>query len=475
MASVLWFGWSGRLSGDNALKSTTSRSIGGAVTFVAVDLTESEYDGYLTGFSIGPLWPLLHDLPDRVRFHAEDLAAYRAANAMYVDRLVPLLRPSDRIWIQDYHLIPMAALLRQAGITNPIGLFLHVPFPAPQGLLGWPWHKTLASDLSAYDLVGFQTRHDELNFEKFMRSASTGFATGSRAAGPRTMPATGAFPVGINTRLYMAAASSADVAGRAERLGRCLRDRQIIISVDRLDYTKGLVERLHAYEALLTEFHEHRCTSAMIQVTAPSRTLVPGYLELRMEQQAVVERINGRFMTYGWMPVLDIYSKLPRRSVAALYRLARAALATPLRDGVNLAAKEYVAAQNPRDPGALILSRFAGAAELLTEALLVEPRDQGQMTAALRAALGMPFDERQDRWRRMIVKLLHHDAVQWHHAYLAALDRAHKAAAPVAGLGVVPEPQRPRPAGALLKRGAGAPRTSAARLPRTSSLRTGLA
>src|SRR5258708_4434297 len=185
MASVLWFGWSGRLSGDNALKSTTSRSIGGAVTFVAVDLTESEYDGYLNGFSSGTLWPLLHDLPDRVRFHAEDLAAYRAVNAMYVDRLVPLLRPSDRIWIQDYHLIPMAALLRQAGITNPIGLFLHVPFPAPQGLLGWPWHKTLASDLSAYDLVGFQTRHDELNFEKFMPSASTAFSTASRAPRPR--------------------------------------------------------------------------------------------------------------------------------------------------------------------------------------------------------------------------------------------------------------------------------------------------
>jgi trehalose 6-phosphate synthase len=474
-AGVLWFGWSGRLSADKSPKPVGPRGICGRVQFMAIDLTEGDYDGYLNGFASGTLWPLLHDLADRVRFHADDLIAYRAANAAYAAGLAKLLRPSDRIWIQDYHLIPVAALLRQAGFSNPIGLFLHVPFPAPQGLLGWPWHKKMASDFSAYDLVGFQSSQDESNFEKFMRNSALRFATGSRAAGPHAMPATGVFPVGINTRLHMATASAADVAGRSERLSRCMKDRQIIISVDRLDYTKGLLERLRAYEALLSDSPEYRCTSTMVQVTSPSRMLVPGYLELRMEQQALVDRVNSRFMTHGWMPVLDIYAKLPPRSLSALYRLGRAALATPLRDGVNLAAKEYVASQSPRDPGALILSRFAGAAELLSEALLVDPRDQGQMTAAMRTALAMPLDERQDRWRRMVVKLLHHDAVQWHHAYVAALIRAHKAAAPSVAPRIFAEPLRARPVRSITKRSVAAAQVPPLRAARASGLRPGLA
>jgi len=446
-AGVLWFGWSGRLAADNAVRRVACAPTGGAVDFFAMDLTEAQFDGYLNGFANGTLWPLLHDMPEHVRFHPEDLAIYHSANAIFAAQLIPLLRDDDRIWIQDYHLIPLAGALRRAGIGCPIGLFLHAPFPAPQGLAGWPWHRKLASDLAAYDLIGFQTRHDELNFEKFMRVASTRFAVGSRSAGPRAMPRTGVFPVGINTRLHMASASSAEIAERAVRLGRCLHDRQVILSTERLDYTKGLSERLQAYETLLRDFQGFRCATTLVQVTAPSRTLVPGYLELRMEQQSAVERINARFMTHGWMPVLDIYAKLPQRSLAALARLARVALATPLRDGVNIASKEYVAAQDPRDPGVLILSRSAGAAEMLSDALLVDPRDTGKVAQALRTALQMPLQERQERWRRMIVKLLHHDAVQWHRGYVEALAHAHgwtSSAPVVAGLPPVLRGRPPR-------------------------------
>ncbi len=473
-AGVLWFGWSGRLGADNTVHRLTCWRTGGAVNFVAMDLTEAQFDGYLNGFANGTLWPLFHDMPEHVRFHPDDLAHYQSVNATFAARLVPLLRPDDRIWIQDYQLIPMAGELRKAGVTNPIGLFLHVPFPAPQGLLAWPWHRKLAQDMAAYDLVGFQTWRDEANFEKFMRAASTRFAIGSRNVGPRAVPATGVFPVGINTRLFMATAAAPDLAERAARLGHCLNDRHVILSTDRLDYTKGLIERLRAYESLLSESQEYRCTTSMVTVTAPSRTLVPGYLELRMEQQAFVERINARFMSHGWMPVLDIYAKLPQRSLAALSRMARVALATPLRDGVNIAAKEYVAAQNPRDPGVLILSRHAGAAELLTEALLVDPRDEAQMTAALRTALRMPLEERQERWRRMIVKLLHHDAIQWHQEYLEALVRAHhQASRPMGAVGERPR-LRPRPPRLPSLRMAAGRRTGTAGR-RASALRPGLA
>lgn len=478
---VLWFGWSGRLSDDPGAHVMRASGFRAAATFVGVDLSETHYEGYLNGFSNSTLWPLFHDMPDRIRFHAEDLVSYRAVNAHFAAHLAPLLRAGDRIWVQDYHLIPLAALLRQAGVTNPIGLFLHVPFPSPSGLLAWPWHKKLATDFAAYDLVGFQTRRDDQNFDAFMRAATARFATGSRSAGPRAMPTTGVFPTGLHTRLHMASAASADTDGRVKRLGAALCGRPLIISADRLDYTKGLLERLRAYECLLDETHEHRGASTFVQVTAPSRPLVPGYIELRMEQQSAVERINSKHLTRGWMPVLDIYANLPPRSLAALHRLGRVGLATPLRDGVNLAAKEYVAAQNPHDPGCLILSRFAGADELLSEAVLVDPSDLQEMTNALRTALRMPHDERQDRWRRMIVKLLHHDALAWHQSYVAALAHAHKAdAMPGRVIELAPtSPQgRPRPGRAPQNRILSAPSTArrvAVRAKPIRALRPGVA
>lgn len=419
-SNTLWFGWSGRIS-ENA-HSVVSLWPSRAMKFVGIDLNEIQYEGYLNGFSNSTLWPLLHEISDQVRFHPDDLALYRAVNGLFAARLLPMLRPDDRIWVQDYHLIPLGWMLRQAGVTAPLGFFLHTPFPPASALLAFPWHKKLAEDLAAYDLIGFQSRRDLRNFEDFMRQVRRADSS-SRTP---LVPTTGVFPLGVHTRSLMAGSSSVDVEGRIERLTRCLRTRQLVVSADRLDYTKGLIERCQAYERLLDDAPEFRGNSSMVQITAPSRPLVPGYIELRMEQQTAIQRINTRFFDMGWMPILDIYSNLPARSVAALYRLGRVGLATPLRDGVNLAAKEYVAAQNPQDPGVLVLSRNAGAAELMTEALLVDPRDIGQMAGAIRDAFRMSLDERQDRWRRMIVKLLHHDALQWNHGFLCALSQAHR-------------------------------------------------
>ncbi len=445
--NLLWFGWSGRLcdQGDKAGVAIAPGPRPG-VSFATIDLTASESEGYLDGFANGTLWPLFHGIDDRVRFHADHLAAYHLVNRRFAARLAAVLVPGDRVWVHDYHLTAVGTTLRGLGVAAPLGLFLHAPFPPAARLLAWSWHRKLAADLAAYDLVGFQTARDRANFEDFMRRA--GQVATSRSRAQRTE----IFPAGIRTRAFMALAASPDVVERSRRLSLHLRDRRLIMGAGRLDYAKGAIERLHAYEHLLERAPQYRGTTSMVQVTAPSRLLVPGYLEHRMSQQALAERINTRFLTFGWMPVLDIYARLPRRSLAALYRLSRVGLATPLRDGMTLVAKEFVAAQDAHDPGVLILSRFSGAADLLTEALPVDPSNAAQLARAIRTALEMPVDERRDRWRRMIVKLLHHDAQSWHHSLVYALSRAADAAQPLA---VAPDK---RPAGQPAARGVGRPR-----------------
>lgn len=424
---ALWFGWSGRITPNPDEVVSVRRQ--GSLTCVGIDLSTSQYEGHLNGFANGTLWPLFHDLTQRFHFNPDDLAVYRAVNGQFAARLAPMLRPDDRIWIHDYHLIPLGWMLRQSGVRAPIGFYLHVPFPAADALLAVPWRRKLTEDLAAYDFVGVQTRRDQANFQDFMRRGRRGMAAKRAGAGRLApLPAAEVLPVGIATQKAMASAASLDAGEQAVRFSHCLRNRMIIIGADRLDHTKGLLERLRGYDRLLAETPELQRQVCFVQVTAPSRSLVPGYLELRMEQKAAAQRINERFASPGWMPVYDVYGSLGSDAVASLFRASRVGLFTPLRDGVNLAAKEFVAAQDPADPGVLVLSRFAGAADMLTEALLVDPGDPGQIASAVRTALAMPLGERQDRWRRKIVKLLHNDALHWHHSFLSGLSRAHRLA-----------------------------------------------
>jgi trehalose 6-phosphate synthase len=421
---TLWFGWSGRISQDATAVTSVRRAR--SLTCVGIDLNPNQYDGHLNGFANSTLWPLFHDLPERIRFNPDDLAVYRAVNGMLASRLVPMLRPDDQLWIHDYHLIPLGWMLRQSGVHAPLGFYLHVPFPAAQGLLTVPWRRKLAEDLAAYDFIGFQTRRDLENFHEFMRRVRPTGVARRIAGGLAQLPMAEVLPVGIATRTTMASAASLDTGEQAIRFSHCLRNRQIIIGADRLDYTKGLIERFCGYERLLAETPDLHRKVCFVQVTAPSRSLVPGYLELRTEQKAAAQRINKRFAGPGWMPVYDVYGSLGADALTSLFRTSRVGLMTPIRDGVNLAAKEFVAAQHPGDPGVLVLSRFAGAADLLTDALLVDPSDPGQIAQALRTALAMPLGERQDRWRRMIVKLLHNDALHWHHSFLSGLSQAYR-------------------------------------------------
>jgi trehalose 6-phosphate synthase len=421
---VLWFGWSGRISQDPT--SVVSIRRDGALTCVGVDLSASQYEGHLTGFSHSTLWPAFHDMPDRIRFHADDLALYRGVNGMLAARLAPLLRGGDRLWIHDYPLLPMGWMLRQCGVEAPLGFYLHVPFPSAETLLALPWRRKLADDLSAYDFIGLQTCRDLANFREFMRRARSSIATRRGDSRQQRQPVAEVLPVGIATRATMAMADSAETCEQAVRFSRCLRDRMVIVGSERLDYTKGLLERLHGYECLLNRHPSLHSQVTLVQVTTPSRSVVPGYLELRDAQKTFGQQINERFGRRGWMPLYDIYGSLSANSLAALYRGSRIGLFTPLRDGASLMARKYVASQNPMDPGVLVLSRHAGAAEQLTEALLVDPSDSEQIADALHQALTMPLSERQDRWRRMMVKLLHHDVLRWHYSFVDALSQAHR-------------------------------------------------
>jgi trehalose 6-phosphate synthase len=423
--SALWFGWSGRISGDE--RAPVSSWSSPAACFAATDLTAGQHEAY-SGFARRTLWPALHGLRERIYFQPSDHAAHRAASGLLAARLKPLLRAEDVVWVVDHRLAPLARLLRQAGFRMPLGFVLQTPFPAFEPAAPAPWLAELVADLSAYDLVGFQTHRDERNFLQ----ARQGLRRSGGAVPLPRASATGVFPMAIPTRSAMALAESGEIQALTAKFGDNLGGQKLVVGVDRLDVTKGLVERFLAYERLLEESEDWRGRASLVQITTPPDELTGDAVALRAEQQGIAQRINERFASPGWLPVFDIYAGLPRRQLVALYRFARVGLVMPLRDGMGLAAKEFLAAQDPRDPAALVLSRASGASRLLGEALLADPGDAGQVARALRAALRMPLGERQDRWRRMIVKLLHHNAAEWCDRFLWALVRARPERAPSA-------------------------------------------
>ena len=370
----LWFGWSGAVS--DAPPASPAVTEHGSFKVATIDLEPLDHAQYYNGYSNQTLWPLFHGRLDLALFDAGYHEAYRRVNRIFADRLRPLLTVDDHIWIHDYHLAPMAGLLRRSGAVNPIGFFLHIPFPPYEAISALPWRIELAQDLCAFDLVGFQTNWDQRNFCDFIchELGATIDGDGTVTIGQRQFR-TGVFPIGIDTQGFAAKAASAEVGRGVVQLTDRLQGKIGIIGVDRLDYTKGLVERMGAYEIMLEGDADQISRTCLIQIAAPSREVVPEYLKIRTELDQVSGRINGRFADLDWTPVHYFNRSFDQLQLAVLYRYCRVGLVTPLRDGMNLVAKEYIAAQNPDDPGVLILSRFAGAAERLDGALIVNPYD----------------------------------------------------------------------------------------------------
>jgi trehalose 6-phosphate synthase len=417
---VVWLGWSGEVT--DAPPGPTRVHREGRLTRMLVDLERTDYEGYYLEFANSVLWPVFHYRVNLAEYGRERWATYRRVNEMFAERLVPALKPDDVLWVHDYHMIPLGSALRRLRVDNPIGFFLHIPFPAPEVLATLPVHEALVCALFAYDLVGFQTEQDLQAFRDYVEREAGGwtgadgtvhaFGTSVRAA---------SFPISIDTRLVAARAARAASTRQAARLRDSLSDRQLVIGVDRLDYTKGLVHRFDAVERLLEGNPQYRRAVVVLQIAPPSREDVSEYQRMRAELDARIGRINGRFGEPDYHPVRYVNRSFRQETLFGFYRASRVALVTPLRDGMNLVAKEFVASQDPDDPGVLVLSRFAGAARELDTALIINPFDVDQITDALGRALAMAVEERRARYETMMAQLETHDVHAWREAFLEAL------------------------------------------------------
>jgi trehalose 6-phosphate synthase len=419
-AGGLWFGWSGRVAEESG--RVHEQDVGN-IRYITVDLSEQDRDDYYHGFANRTLWPLLHFRMDLVDYSREMYAGYLRVNALFAERLAPLLRDDDIVWVHDYHLIPLAQLLRERGARCRLGFFLHVPMPSSDLLAALPDHRRLFEGLSAYDLVGFQTERDLERFQDYVRLFGRGRVVEHgvlETAGGRQLRA-GAFPISIDTAHISALATKAVGKASVKRLAASLSGRSLAIGVDRLDYSKGLPERFRAFERYLQRHPTQRGRMTYLQIAPVSRGEVPEYRTLRQELERLAGHINGTHADADWTPVRYVNRNYPHASLTGFLRLARVALVTPLRDGMNLVAKEFIAAQDGEDPGVLVLSSFAGAARELSHALLVNPYD---LDDAIAAAVTMPLEERRERWHAMINRLRQHDITAWRQHFLATLRAA---------------------------------------------------
>lgn len=416
----LWFGWNGLIARD-AKPVDVAVNEHGTITLATVPLSEKDYEEYYLGFSNSAIWPVFHNRLDLAKFDPAQAEGYRRVNVEFAKQLSPLLRTSDLIWIHDYHLIPLAAHLRVRGHHNPIGFFLHISFPSPEVLVAAPEHEWLMDSFLSYDLVGFQTASDAGNFHRFLLNfEGTSQSENKLVARGRTI-VTGVFPIGIDVEAFAAMAHTQEAEERIQRLHRRATARVHIIGVDRLDYTKGLPERLRAFRRLLELYPENRKVATLMQIAAPTREDVDIYVQIRKELEQLSGAINGEFGDFDWTPVRYIHRSVGRETLAALFRGSDVGLVTPLRDGMNLVAKEYVAAQDEHDPGVLVLSRFAGAAEDLEEALIVNPYDADDVAQALQRAINMPQAERRERHDALLKRVRVRDAKHWRESFLHAL------------------------------------------------------
>ncbi len=419
-AGGLWFGWSGETTSDSPGETKVFRT--GKVTYGLVDLREADLEAYYGGFSNRTLWPLLHYRLDLATFDHQWYATYRRVNRLFAERLQPLLEDNDQIWIQDYHLIPMATELRRLGVQARIGFFLHIPWPPAELTVTLPWHRQLASDICAYDVVGFQTQVDVRHFRQYVVSELQGTMSddGAVRALGRSFHAE-AIPIGIDVDDFATMAGSRDATNQAKRVKDTLHGRGLIIGVDRLDYTKGIQERLRAFELLMQDYPSQRRAVTFMQISAPSREQVPEYADLRRSVEGLAGHINGTYSEADWVPLRYINRSYSRRALSGFFRMSDVCLVTSLRDGMNLVALEYVAAQLEDSPGALVVSRFAGCAGYLDGAIVVNPYDHAQVAEQLHSALIMGVEERRERWRRMIEGVRKNDIHAWRNRFLKRL------------------------------------------------------
>lgn len=425
----VWFGWSGNVVPRAQVTTKTIEK--SKQSYVLTDLSEEDYQEYYSGFANRVLWPILHYRIDLAEFTRRDLTGYLRVNEYFAEVLSKVVLPSDLLWVHDYHFIPLGEKLRKRGLANRIGFFLHVPFPAPEFITVLPHHNRLLSSLLQYDLVGFQTERDVQNFVRYVISENRSTDIGVFEATNRQVVLSrdgrqiriGAFPVGIDTVEFERRARRAVKSSFVQEVVESLSGRAMIIGADRLDYSKGLIERMEAVDLFFSNWPDWRGKVTYLQIAPKSRSEIQEYQELGQALGAVAGRINGKFGEVAWTPIRYVNRAYSRSALAGLYRAARVGLVTPLRDGMNLVAKEYVAAQDANDPGVLILSRFAGAAAECRDALIVNPYDAESVASAIAEALAMPLPERRDRHSHILATLTQNSSGVWGAQFIQSLKR----------------------------------------------------
>ena len=418
-----WVGWSGALADEPASSPHVGEEEG--IRYATVDLPRADFEAYYSGFCNGSLWPLCHYFPGRFRYDATEYAAYQAVNRRMAAAVASVATPSSPIWVHDYQLISAGRYLRAERMNGPLGFFLHIPFPHIEVLRILPSYDELVRDLCQYDLVGFQTEQDLRAFRSAVRdvfgeeaiSAETHIAADGRRVG------VGVFPIGVDVEAIAARAAAAQDDDQVQRLVAGLLGRKLLLGVDRLDYSKGLVERFTAYRHLLESSPEHLGKITYIQIAPLGRMNVAAYGEIRDALEKAAGHTNGQYADTDWTPIRYLNRDFPHHVLLGFLRRANVCAVTPVRDGMNLVAKEFVAAQDPEDPGVLVLSNMAGAARELTDALLVSPYDEHAVAAALREALELPVAERRARHAKMLAALRRNTIRHWHESFVASLRR----------------------------------------------------
>ena len=434
----LWIGWAGPVETEAAVPLLERAARGRAYTFRAVPLSAQEVSKFYAGFANEIIWPLFHDMPSRCNFDPEFWEAYQRVNRKFAQATAENASGKDLIWAHDYHLMLMGRYLREAGSTARAGFFLHIPFPAPDIYEKLPWRKNILRALLDYWLLGFQTERDRFNFlscvERIIPEAAME-REGSRNVitldNRRTTVA--AFPISIAFEEFANHAASREVEAASMELRRELTNNFIVLGVDRMDYTKGIPERLKAFRILLRRYPELRRRVTLLQIVVPSREDIPEYKDLRREVELLVSQINGEFTEAGWVPIHYIHRNLSRKHLLGYYRAADIALITSLKDGMNLVAKEFCAAQTD-EQGVVVISEFAGAAaELRHGALVVNPNDLAGIAEAIHQACVMPAEEKRSRMRLLRDIIRTYNVEGWAEAFLHTALNAERQCPPAGG------------------------------------------
>lgn len=417
----LWVGWNGRITDYPNERFTPLEEDG--VSFALCSYSKSEYDDFYLGYSNRVLWPVLHGRLDLAQFDPDQFETYAKINYRFADGILTQAQPGDLLWVHDYHFLLLGEALKAAGWTGPCGFFLHVPFPSPDAFRAIPDHIKLAKGLCAYDIIGLQSQRDVANLIMYLEQELDGEQIDAQTIriGHRAITILHC-PIGIDASGFGQISQSDTAQEAANKISVFLRNRDLVIGVDRMDYSKGLPQRFEGMARFYDQNPDLHGRVSYTQIAPPSRSVVDEYVQLRERLDALSGRINGDYGDLDWIPIRYLARGYDREEIAGLYRVARVGLVTPLQDGMNLVAKEFIAAQNPEDPGVLVLSQFAGAAEQMTDALIINPHDADAVSSAVKQALKMPLDERKRRWQKLYQGICKQDITWWRERFLTAFE-----------------------------------------------------